>query len=213
MELSHVTSYLGHHHQLTHFPSCLHLALHLCFLHPSLHLTIHHSLPCHIPVPSAIVGHPSLLKPFQFQSDNIPRSSFSCLQLRHQQPQAFISSLMFPSPSIHHSFFLSLPPCPPDTAHLLSWLINIVPLCYDHALLVTGYDVLLSTLQGNLSFSTSSVSSFASTHAGPDYLSLLDPLPRHHASSDSCLEPPSRTLPHGQPRSLDISTLFPLTSS
>ena len=45
--------------------------------------------------------------------------------------------------------------------------------CYDHALLVTGYDVLLSTLQGNLSFSTSSVSSFASTHARLDHLSLL----------------------------------------
>src|SRR6266702_7300712 len=45
--------------------------------------------------------------------------------------------------------------------------------CYDHALLVTGYDVLLSTLQGNLSFSTSSVSSFASTHAGPDYFRLF----------------------------------------
>ncbi len=28
--------------------------------------------------------------------------------------------------------------------------------CYDHALLVTGYDVLLSTLQGNPPFSTSS---------------------------------------------------------
>src|SRR6266702_3427945 len=46
-------------------------------------------------------------------------------------------------------------------------------LCYDHALLVTGYDVLLLTLQGNPSFSTSSVSSFVSTHAGPDYFSLL----------------------------------------
>src|SRR6266702_6515402 len=45
--------------------------------------------------------------------------------------------------------------------------------CYDHALLVTGYDVLLSTLQGNLSFSTSSASSFASTHAGPDLSSSL----------------------------------------
>src|SRR6266702_3158967 len=35
---------------------------------------------------------------------------------------------MFPSPSICHSFFLSLPPCPPDTACIPSWLINIVPL-------------------------------------------------------------------------------------
>src|SRR6266704_551640 len=74
--------------------------------------------------------------------------------------------------------------------------------CYDHALLVTGYDVLLSTLQGNLSFSTSSVSSFASTHAGPDYFSLLDLHLRHRTLSDSYLEPPSRALPHGQPHSL-----------
>src|SRR6266702_1344169 len=57
--------------------------------------------------------------------------------------------------------------------------------CYDQALLVTGYDVLLSTLQGNLSFSTSSVSSFASTHAGPDYFSLLDLHLRHRTLSDS----------------------------
>ncbi len=35
---------------------------------------------------------------------------------------------MFPSPSLHHLFFLSLLPCPPDTAHIPSWLINIVPL-------------------------------------------------------------------------------------
>src|SRR6266702_3200851 len=69
--------------------------------------------------------------------------------------------------------------------------------CYDHALLVTGYDVLLSTLQGNLSFSTSSASSFASTHAGPDHFHLIDLRLRHHALSDSCLEPPSRVLPHG----------------
>src|SRR6266702_3790887 len=73
-----------------------------------------------------------------------------------------------------------------------------------------GYDVLLSTLQGNLSFSTSSVSSFASTHAGPDYFSLFDLPPRHHALSDSRLEPPSRILPHGQPRSFDIAIPFPL---
>ncbi len=54
-------------------------------------------------------------------------------------------------------------------------------ICYDHALLVTGYDVLLSTLQGNLSFSTSSVSFFASTHARPDYFSFIDhsPTSRH----------------------------------
>src|SRR6266702_3022259 len=70
--------------------------------------------------------------------------------------------------------------------------------CYDHALLVTGYDVLLSTLQGDLSFSTSSASSFASTHAGPDHFHLIDLRLRHHALSDSCLEPPSRVLPHGQ---------------
>src|SRR6266702_238848 len=57
--------------------------------------------------------------------------------------------------------------------------------CYDHALLVTGYDVLLSTLQGNLSFSTSSASSFASTHAGPDFSSSLTLRLRHHALSDS----------------------------
>src|SRR6266702_2668392 len=57
--------------------------------------------------------------------------------------------------------------------------------CYDHALLVTGYDVLLSTLQGNLSFSTSSASSFASTHAGPDLSSSLTSRLRHHALSDS----------------------------
>src|SRR6266571_8130402 len=55
------------------------------------------------------------------------------------------------------------------------------PFCYDHALLVTGYDVLLLTLQGNLSFSTSSASSFASTHAGLDCFSLLDLYPRHLA--------------------------------
>src|SRR6266702_946161 len=84
------------------------------------------------------------------------------------------------------------------------------PKCYDHALLVTGYDVLLSTLQGNLSFSTSSASSFASTHAGPDHFHLIDLRLRHHALSDSCLEPPSRVLPHGQPRSFDISTPLPL---
>src|SRR6266702_5064917 len=41
----------------------LHLASHLCFLHPSLHLTIRHSLPRCIPVPSSIVGCPSLLRP------------------------------------------------------------------------------------------------------------------------------------------------------
>src|SRR6266571_377781 len=82
--------------------------------------------------------------------------------------------------------------------------------CYDHALLVTGYDVLLSTLQGNLSFSTPSASSFASTHAGPDHFHLIDLRLRHHALSDSCLEPPSRVLPHGQPRSFDISTPLPL---
>ncbi len=97
------------------------------FLHPSLHLTIRCSLPRRILIPSAIVGRPLLLKPFQFWSDNVPRSS-SCSQLRCRQPQAFISSLMFPSPSICHSFFLSLPPCPPDTACIPSWLINIVPL-------------------------------------------------------------------------------------
>src|SRR6266702_5855370 len=82
--------------------------------------------------------------------------------------------------------------------------------CYDHDLLVTGYDVLLSTLQGNLSFSTSSVSSFASTHAGPDYFHLFDLPPCHHALSDSCPKPPSRVLPHGQPRSFDIFVPFPL---
>src|SRR6266581_4392310 len=49
--------------------------------------------------------------------------------------------------------------------------------CYDHALLVTGYDVLLSTLQGDLSFSSSSASSFASTHAGPDNFVPLISLP------------------------------------
>ncbi len=64
-----------------------------------------------------------------------------------------------------------------------------VHMCYDHALLVTGYDVLLSTLQGNLSFSTSSISSFASTHAGPDCFSLFDLRPHHVASSDSCFRP------------------------
>ena len=83
-------------------------------------------------------------------------------------------------------------------------------MCYDHALLVTGYDVLLSTLQGNLSFSTSSVSSFASTHAGPDYFSLLDLHLRHRTLSDSCPKPSSRVLPHGQPRSFDIYVPFPL---
>src|SRR6266571_6671985 len=57
----------------------------------------------------------------------------------------------------------------------------IVWCCYDHALLVTGYDVLLLTLQGSLSFSASSVSSFASTHAGLDCFSLLDLYPRHLA--------------------------------
>ncbi len=51
--------------------------------------------------------------------------------------------------------------------------IFVLSRCYNHALLVTGYDVLLSTLQGNLSFSTSSASSFTSTHAGPDYFSFL----------------------------------------
>src|SRR6266568_3361846 len=82
-------------------------------------------------------------------------------------------------------------------------------ICYDHALLVTGYDVLLSTLQGDLSFSSSSASSFASTHAGPDHFHLIDLRLRHHALSDSCLEPPSRVLPHGQLRSFDISTPLP----
>ncbi len=118
---------LGHRHQLTCFPSCVHLALHLCSLHPSLHLTICHSLPCHIPVPAAIVRCPLLLKPFWFQSDNVPRL-FSCFQLWCLQPPAFALSLMFPSPSLHHSFFLSLPLCPPNTACIPSWLINIVPL-------------------------------------------------------------------------------------
>src|SRR6266702_4624369 len=89
-------------------------------------------------------------------------------------------------------------------------VITVIPTsCYDHALLVTGYDVLLSTLQGNLSFSTSSASSFASTHAGPDHFHLIDLRLRHHALSDSCLEPPSRVLPHGQLRSFDISTPLP----
>src|SRR6266702_1392811 len=82
--------------------------------------------------------------------------------------------------------------------------------CYDHALLVTGYDVLLSTLQGDLSFSSSSASSFASTHAGPVHFHLIDLRLRHHALSDSCLEPPSRVLPHGQLRSFDISPPLPL---
>ncbi len=82
--------------------------------------------------------------------------------------------------------------------------------CYDHALLVTGYDVLLSTLQGNLSFSTSSASSFASTHAGPDYFSLLDLHLRHRTLSDSCPKPSSHALPHGQSRSFVIFILFPL---
>src|SRR6266702_6504122 len=60
-------------------------------------------------------------------------------------------------------------------------LLVSYPVCYYHALLVTGYGVLLSTLQGNLSFSTSSVSSFASTHAGPDFSSSLTLRLRHHA--------------------------------
>ncbi len=55
---------------------------------------------------------------------------------------------------------------------------------YGHSLLASSFrmmdiplisDILLSTLQGNLSFSTSSVSSFASTHAGLDYFCLIDP--------------------------------------
>src|SRR6266702_4252691 len=87
---------------------------------------------------------------------------------------------------------------------------NRAHVCYDHALLVTGYDVLLSTLQGNLSFSASSASSFASTHAGPDHFHLIDLRLRHHALSDSCLEPPSHVLPHGQLRSFDISAPLPL---
>src|SRR6266704_6895760 len=86
----------------------------------------------------------------------------------------------------------------------------VIGVCYDHALLVTGYDVLLSTLQGDLSFSSSSASSFASTHAGPDHFHLIDLRLRHHALSDSCLEPPSRVLPHGQLRSFDISPPLPL---
>ncbi|SRR6266702_4843192 len=65
----------------------------------------------------------------------------------------------------------------------------IYDICYDHALLVTGYDVLLLTLQGNLSFSTSFTSSFASTHAGLDCFSLLDLRSPHIALSDSCLKP------------------------
>src|SRR6266702_645135 len=104
-----------------------------------------------------------------------------------------------------------------STTHLLLSLTDcllrqrlIQYMCYDHALLVTGYDVLLSTLQGDLSFSTSSASSFASTHAGPDHFHLTDLRLRHHALSDSCLEPPSRVLPHGQLRSFDISTPLPL---
>src|SRR6266702_7265137 len=58
---------------------------------------------------------------------------------------------------------------------------NVGVVCYDHALLVTGYDVLLSTLQGDLSFSASSASSFASTHAGPDHFHRIDLRLRHHA--------------------------------
>src|SRR6266702_4229243 len=113
----------------------------------------------------------------------------------------------YPSREGHQSFYPRIP------AHLQTWklrpLAHIPPECYDHALLVTGYDVLLSTLQGNLSFSTSSASSFASTHAGPDHFHLIDLRLRHHALSDSCLEPPSRVPPHGQPRSFDISTPLP----
>src|SRR6266702_1116815 len=62
---------------------CLHhlVSPHVSFFIPPSILQIRHSLPCHIPVPSAIIGCPSLLKPFRFWSDNVPRS-FSCPQLR-----------------------------------------------------------------------------------------------------------------------------------
>ena len=62
---------------------CLHhlVSPHVSFFIPPSIPQIRHSLPCHIPVPSAIVRCPLLLKPFRFRSDNVPRS-FSCLQLR-----------------------------------------------------------------------------------------------------------------------------------
>src|SRR6266704_1372723 len=47
-----------------------------------------------------------------------------------------------------------------EAVHISKTWTRAAQECYDHALLVTGYDVLLSTLQGNLSFSTSSASSF-----------------------------------------------------
>ncbi len=93
----------------------------------------------------------------------------------------------------------------PHTGHRHKWVAN----CYDHALLVTGYDVLLSTLQGDTSFSASSVSFYTSTHARPDYLSFIDLRPHHITLSDSCLGTPSRALPHGQPRFLISLSLSP----
>src|SRR6266702_1524529 len=108
-----------------------------------------------------------ILQPLQLWTNNrlLP------LRFRSQRAQCS-SSLAFPS-------VLHL------RAALATQARRVPDLCYDHALLVTGYDVLLSTLQGNLSFSTSSASSFASTHAGPDFSSSRTLRLRHHALSDS----------------------------
>ncbi len=92
-----------------------------------------------------------------------------------------------PAPDLTERLEQEVDICKATAAEMRARLSEL--LCYDHALLVTGYDVLLSTLQGNLSFSTSSASSFASTHAGLDCFSLLDLHSPHIALSDSYLKP------------------------
>ncbi len=73
---------IGHFHSFRSPQSCHTVLLILDIATDSLvrshHLVSHRSLPllC-MPVPSALVGRPSLPTPFQFQIDNIPRS-FRC---------------------------------------------------------------------------------------------------------------------------------------
>src|SRR6266702_1895271 len=127
-----------------------------------------------------------------------------CFSSTHMSP-----SLYFPSPpSCSPS-----PPCPPPSPMFPPLILLYVPLpvtimpylsrdttyCYRHC-------------KGILHFPLLSVSHFALTHARPDCFSLIDLRPRHITLSDSCLETPSRALPHGQPRSLLSLPLFPLTS-
>src|SRR6266702_4800928 len=78
-----------------------------------------------------------------------------------------------------------------DVSHLCSKekTLGVEVLCYDHALLVTGYDVLLSTLQGNpFIFFFRIILRLDPCRTG-SFL-IIDLHLRHHALSDSCLEPP-----------------------